>query len=152
MTSCLFCLTRCDGNIDHPQCSKSPAPKIPNIGVFYIPTSPMLAPVAAGSSLSWQRLEKCLHLLPFRWLLPHPGVPPAVLSSDAQQWCLHCTPTDGGEEGSQICPWYGRSSVGQLYHFPEVRTGLLLLLGRIQSVRCDKPRTFLVLATSPSWV
>lgn len=34
----------------------------------------------------------------FRWLLPHSGMPLAVLSSDAQQRCLHCTPT---------APWRG---------------------------------------------
>lgn len=96
----------------------------------------------------WHQRQRVLHLghtwqsvctfLPFRRLLPQPGVLLAVLSSDAQRWCMHCTPTAGGEEGTQIRSRHRSSSLGQLYHFPEVHTGLLALLGRTQSVRCDK--------------
>lgn len=76
----------------------------PDMRVFYIPASPMLA-LAARSPLFQQHLEKCLHLFAFQ----------VAFASHRDA-----------------------ASMGQLYHFPKVHTGLLFLLGSIQSDRCDK--------------
>lgn len=91
----------------------------PDMRVFYIPASPMLAP-AARSPLFQQHLEKCLHLFAFQ----------VAFASHRDA-----------------------ASMGQLYHFPKVHTGLLFLLGSIDVIDViNRSWTFLVLATSPSWV
>lgn len=139
-------LMRCGVNIDHPQCWKSPAAKIPNTRLFYIPTSPILTP-EAENPLSWQHMEKWLHCFAFHMALLTPRgatgsaqqqCSAVIFSSGPQQQCWHCTPRAGREEGSQDLPWHRSSSMRQLHHFPEVHTSLLLLLGRIQSITCDK--------------
>lgn len=117
-----------------------------NIRLFYIPSSPILTP-EAENPLSWQHMEKWLHCFAFHMVLltPRGATGSAqqqrsavIFSSGPQQQCWHCTPRAGREEGSQDLPWHRSSSVRQLHHFPEVHTSLLLLLGRIQSVTCDK--------------
>lgn len=146
VTSCLSCLMRCDGNTDRRQCGKSPAPKPPNIrGILYSYIS------YAGTSSR----ESFILATPGKVFAPfclsggscrrqgcRRQCSAVMLSGDARQrWSSAvCTahPELDGAEGSQGCSWHRRSSVGQLYHFPEVHAGLLVLLGRIQSARCDK--------------